>query len=116
MYALVTGCLPYRSAMFDDGPNENYVGSAKMLEIHDRLRDCTVRFGRSWTRLDEAKDFCRYLMEVDVDMRPTAEQALRHPWMAGFEKAKPVQTAGTTKLTFWGRTKVINHAPVLPML
>jgi calcium-dependent protein kinase len=84
MFLLVAGRFPYDDAIFDDEPNENYVGSPKMQEIYDKLKAFKVRFGKSWKHLDNAKDFCRVLLEFDVNKRPTAQEALQHPWMAKF--------------------------------
>jgi serine/threonine protein kinase len=86
MYGLMTKKLPFDDAIFDDEVNENWVGSSKMEEIHDKLRDAIgeVRFGEKWKDLDEAKEFCKVLLTVDVDKRPTASEALNHPWMAKF--------------------------------
>ena len=67
--------------MFDDGPNENYVGHPKMKGIYDRLEKRPVRFGRSWDQLPEAKEFCKKLMEFDVNKRLDAAEALMHPWI-----------------------------------
>jgi calcium-dependent protein kinase len=84
MFVLVAGRFPYDDDIFDDGPNENYVGSPKMQEIHDKLAKFKVRFGRSWEQLEDAKEFCKTLLEFDVDRRPSAEEALQHPWMRKF--------------------------------
>jgi len=81
MFVLVAGRFPYDDDIFDDGPNENYVGSPKMQEIHDKLEKFKVRFGRSWENLDEAREFCKWLLAFDVNARPDAEEALKHPWM-----------------------------------
>jgi calcium-dependent protein kinase len=81
MYVLVAGRFPYDDDTFDDGPNENYVGHPKMKEIHNRLKNYNVRFGRSWDELPEAKEFCRKLIEFDLDKRLDAAEALRHPWI-----------------------------------
>jgi serine/threonine protein kinase len=84
MFLLVAGRFPYDDAIFDDEPNENYVGSPKMQEIHDKIEKFKVRFGKSWKHLDVAMDFCKSLIAFDVDQRPTAEEAMNHPWMAKF--------------------------------
>jgi serine/threonine protein kinase len=88
MFLLVAGRFPYDDAIFDDEPNENYVGSPKMQEIHDKLAKFKVRFGKSWKHLDEAKDFCRALLAFDVNERITAAEALNHPWLAKFMEKK----------------------------
>jgi len=35
-------------------------------------------------QLEDARDFCKTLLEFDLAKRPTAEEALCHPWMAKF--------------------------------
>jgi calcium-dependent protein kinase len=47
MYLLIAGQFPFEHEIFDDKPNENYVGSPKMKEIHGKLHRYTVRFGRA---------------------------------------------------------------------
>ncbi len=32
---------------------------------------------------EEAKDFCRMLLQRDPAKRPTAKEALKHPWLRG---------------------------------
>lgn len=86
MYILIAGRFPYDDAIFDDGPNQNCVGHPKMHEIYDKLDKYNVRFGKSWQHLQQAKDFCRALLEFNVDERPNAEEALKHPWMAKFNE------------------------------
>jgi serine/threonine protein kinase len=90
MYVLVAGRFPYDDDIFDDGPNENYVGSPKMKEIYDKLAKYKVRFGRAWDHLPEAKEFCRALLTFDMGARPSADEALQHPWMkAHIDKDSP---------------------------
>jgi calcium-dependent protein kinase len=84
MYVLVTGRFPHDDEIFDDCANQNYVGHPKMQEIHDKLRKAEVSFGKSWRHMQEAKDFCKALLEFSVDKRPNAEEALKHPWMSTF--------------------------------
>ena len=43
LYVLIAGRFPYDDDIFDDGPNENYVGSPKMKEIYDKLAKYKVR-------------------------------------------------------------------------
>jgi serine/threonine protein kinase len=82
MFALIAGSMPFDDAIFDDCLNQNCVGHPKMQEIHDKLRRALpVSFGKSWKYMYQAQDFCGALLEFDVAKRPTAEEALRHPWM-----------------------------------
>jgi calcium-dependent protein kinase len=91
MFTIIAGRFPYDDAIFDDGLNQNFVGCPKMKEIYDKLQRFKVRFGRSWKRMDEAKEFCRALLQFDVDKRPSAEEALQHPWMQKFAESWPTQ-------------------------
>jgi calcium-dependent protein kinase len=84
LFVLVEGRFPFDDDIFDDEPGENYVGSPKMLEIHEKLRRAEVRFGETWEGLDLMKDFCQSLIKFDASERPTAKQALKHPWMKKF--------------------------------
>merc|ERR1719329_1462627 len=43
-YKLFSGRFPFKSAMFDDKPGENYVGSPKMKLIQDRLKHFHINF------------------------------------------------------------------------
>lgn len=105
MYLLITGRFPYDDDIFDDGPNENFVGHPKMHAIYDKLEKSVVRFGKSWRHMQDAKDFCKTLLEFSVDKRPKAEEALKHPWMAKFNeemKLPMVKEESATKAKFAG--------------
>jgi serine/threonine protein kinase len=83
LFLLIAGKYPYDDSIFDDTPNENYTGSPKMQEIYDKMRAFKVRWGSAWDSLPLAMEFCKWLMAFDVEKRPTAEQALGHPWITG---------------------------------
>jgi serine/threonine protein kinase len=84
MFLLISGRFPFDDEIFDDCANQNYPGHPKMQEIYDKLEKFEVRYGKSWKHMDQAKDFCKTLLEFSVDKRPNAEEALKHPWMAKF--------------------------------
>jgi len=83
MYVLIAGRFPYSDDIFDDGPNENYVGSPKMAEIYEKLRRASpkIRFGSAWKQLPEAAEFCKALIAFELNDRLDADQALAHPWI-----------------------------------
>jgi serine/threonine protein kinase len=85
MYLLIAGQFPFEHEIFDDKPNDNYVGSPKMAEIHARLGRAEVRFGRSFDPYPEAKDLCMSMLSFDANKRPDAAEALQHPWFRGRE-------------------------------
>jgi len=83
-YRLLTGKFPFKADMFDDKPGENWVGSPKMKEIRDRLRNFKIRFsGFSAFDRDEALcDLITGMLAVNEQDRPSAATALAHPWLA----------------------------------
>jgi calcium-dependent protein kinase len=81
MYVLIAGRFPYNDAIFDDGPNENFVGGPKMQQIYDKMASYKVRFGSAWEKLPEAAAFCQQLLAFDMSKRLDSEQALQHPWL-----------------------------------
>jgi serine/threonine protein kinase len=80
MYLLIARRFPFDDKLFDDGPNENYVGSPAMKKIHRKLQQYKVRFGSSFDPFPEARDLCMRMLEFDAQRRPDAAEALRHPW------------------------------------
>ncbi|GAA5970347.1 hypothetical protein JCM21900_001652 [Sporobolomyces salmonicolor] len=52
------------------------------LELANEARSTKLYFPRSWDPIsDQAKDFIRRLLTVDEDKRPSAAEALEHPWL-----------------------------------
>jgi serine/threonine protein kinase len=80
MYILMSGGYPHDYRIFDDEPDENFVGSPKMAEIHEKLGKFKVSFGRVWDPFPEARNLCEQMLQFDVEKRLDALQALRHPW------------------------------------
>jgi serine/threonine protein kinase len=93
MYVLITNRYPYDDTFFDHKPGENVAGSSKMVGIHRKLKAADVRFGTSWDGLDEAKGFCQWLLAFEAADRPTASEALKHPWIASGD-ARPSPPPG----------------------
>lgn len=93
MYLLIAKRYPYADDIFDDGPNENYVGSPKMKEIYGKMEKFQVKFKTTtWQPFPQAREFCKLLLSFDVNERPDTEEALQHPWiLAGGEE----QNGGT---------------------
>merc|ERR550539_1384656 len=83
MYKLLTGKFPTRTDIFDDLPGENWVGSPAMKRIQERLKSEKIDFGRApFDRSPVAADLASSLLRFDPNERPSAEEALRHPWFA----------------------------------
>ncbi|KAI9910070.1 hypothetical protein PsorP6_010738 [Peronosclerospora sorghi] len=65
-----------------------------------RTRIFKGRFGtryRAWNSiLPSAKDLIRNLLEIDPDKRPSAEQALQHPWLRNQSQVSPEPMKNST--------------------
>lgn len=67
-YILLTGVPPF------NGPSDH--------EIMKIIRTAEWSWGDTATSIpEEAKDFVAKLLQADPEARPTAEEALRHPWL-----------------------------------
>lgn len=78
-YRLISGKFPFKNAMFDDKPGENWVGSPKMKTIQDRLKHFTVDFSIApWPAEPHARDLVRWMLDNNEKSRPTAKQCLEH--------------------------------------
>jgi len=81
MYKLLTRKFPSRADIFDDQPGENWVGSPAMKRIQERLRTEKIDFDRPpLDKLPEASNLCSQMLCFDASERPSAEEALNHPW------------------------------------
>jgi calcium-dependent protein kinase len=81
-YALMCGRMPFSSSIFDDEENENYVGSPKMKEIHGKLENYKIWFGRFWDDFPDARHLCESMLAIDVKQRFDTHKAVRHPWFS----------------------------------
>lgn len=82
-YRLLTGRFPFNADLFDDKPGENWVGSPKMKEIRTKLCKCKIKWTyRAFEAEPRACDLLRAMLAMGEADRPTAAQALTHPWLA----------------------------------
>ncbi|KAG2453493.1 hypothetical protein HYH02_001713 [Chlamydomonas schloesseri] len=67
---------------FDDKKN---VYAPAITAIWRSVLNDELDFSKSWWAgiSDEAKDFCKLLLNRDPKLRPTAKEALKHPWLRG---------------------------------
>jgi len=80
-YRLICGKFPFKNAMFDDEPGENWVGSPKMKEIQNRLKHFHINFEHPpWPTEPKARELARWMLQNNEKDRPTAKQALEHPF------------------------------------
>lgn len=74
-YTILSGYSPFRAETIDDF----------LTEVEDR--GFVVYHERYWKTISrEAKDFINKMLDPDPDIRPTAAELLKHPWIAD-EKA-----------------------------
>lgn len=80
-YQLIAHVFPFDDSLFND-KGENTVGSVKMERLAAKLRQHELNFGLSVFASDPlAADFVQRLLHMKADMRPTASEALNHPWL-----------------------------------
>jgi len=93
-FRLLTGRFPYNRAIFDDEPGENWVGSPKMREIRGKLSNSRVEFDHAVFRSEPmAQDFIGSLLSNDQSSRPTAKEAMAHPWIRSVLEETTTKTA-----------------------
>jgi hypothetical protein len=91
-YRLISGRFPFKEAMFDDEPGENWVGSPKMKVIHDRLMHFKINFRQPpWPTEPEARELVEWMLSSVEKGRPTAQQCLDHRFfnVTGFSPKMP---------------------------
>lgn len=82
-YKLLTGQFPFRSAIFNDKPGENWVGSPKMRKIRARLCEEKVDWSHPvFLRENGPQSVIARMLAVDDRQRPTAREVLADPWLA----------------------------------
>lgn len=76
-HQLLTGKFPFDDRRNPSNPALSLVWRAILLEDVDMTRSY-------WAGIsDEAKDFIKMLLDKDPKKRPSARDALRHPWLQG---------------------------------
>lgn len=77
-YQLLTGKLPFNDHERRNDPSVSRVWRSILFDDVSNLWGRLRRYGVS----DQGVDFCRRLMMRDVYSRPSAQEALSHPWLA----------------------------------
>jgi Neu-associated kinase len=81
MYKLLTRRFPYKSAMFDDKPGENWVGSSAMERIWKRLKREKINFNHPvLDACPPAQILLKKMLAFEAQNRGTAEEALQSEW------------------------------------
>lgn len=106
-YQLLSGYLP-----FDDTRNPH---SPALSIIWRGILTEEPSFRRSaWQEVsDEAKDFIKILLNKEHEQRPTAKDALKHPWLqtsfhAG-KKSRPLSTTVVQRIQRYAQTNVLRR-------
>jgi serine/threonine protein kinase/Ca2+-binding EF-hand superfamily protein len=106
-YQLLSGYLP-----FDDVRNPH---SPALSLIWRGILTEEPSFRRSaWTEVSaEAKDFIKILLNKDPEQRPSAKDALKHPWLqTSFhvgKKARPLSTTVVQRIQRYAQTNVLRR-------
>lgn len=113
LYRVLTGRFPFNPALFDDAPGENYVGSPKMREIQLKLRQFEIDWACSPFGTEPlALDLCKSMLAKDGRRRPSADQALQHPWITeGLEATISSVVTVPLHTPPCSRPQSANHAP-----
>jgi len=89
-YWLLAGHPPFEPEIFDDSAGENRVGSPKMQEVAGRLRDARPCWQDAAAA---ARRLLQTMLAVPPHRRPSAKEALAHPWLAAAPAPMPVLAA-----------------------
>jgi len=82
-YKLLTGQFPFRGAIFDDKPGDNWVGSPKMKEIKDKLHDERLDWRHPVFGANPAlQHLLARMLSVNEAQRPSAREVLSDPWFS----------------------------------
>lgn len=94
-YRMLTGSFPFHSELFDDKPGENWVGSRAMQRIQYRLKTAKINWKWEVFRDDPlACDLVQRMLSVKANDRPTAAEALSHPWFTGVMPSTSLSCSG----------------------
>jgi serine/threonine protein kinase/Ca2+-binding EF-hand superfamily protein len=106
-YQLLSGYLP-----FDDVRNPH---SPALSLIWRGILTEEPSFRRSaWQEVsDEAKDFIKILLNKDPEQRPSAKDALKHPWLSttfhAGKKSRPLSTTVVQRIQRYAQTNVLRR-------
>eukprot|EP00928_Gymnodinium_smaydae_P042388 TRINITY_DN28555_c0_g1_i1.p1 TRINITY_DN28555_c0_g1~~TRINITY_DN28555_c0_g1_i1.p1 ORF type:complete len:656 (-),score=169.38 TRINITY_DN28555_c0_g1_i1:53-2020(-) len=81
-YLLLTGYFPFSESIFRSGRGENFVGSPSMEQVRAELLSYRVDWTRGILKQDlEARSFVASMLAMNRWNRPSAKEALSHPWL-----------------------------------
>jgi len=94
-YRLLTSKFPFKKDIFNDEAGENWVGSPKMKEIRDKLCKSKIDWShRVFTLEPNSRELLQAMLAVNEQQRPTADEALGHPWLVLRQRRHSVPNLG----------------------
>ena len=105
---LLTGRFPFDDRSSPFSPSLSKVWKSILCDELDLSK-------REWEGVtDEAKDFVKMLLVKDPKQRPTAKQALRHPWLSGAieerSQGKPLSLAVVQRIQRYGQGSLFKRS------
>jgi len=105
---LLTGRFPFDDRSSPFSPSLTKVWKSILCDELDLSK-------REWEGVsDEAKDFVKMLLVKDPKQRPTAKQALRHPWLSGAieerSQGKPLSLAVVQRIQRYGQGSLFKRS------
>ena len=107
-HQLLSGRLPFNDKRNLTNPALSSVLRSILTDKLDFNKSC-------WSDIsDDAKDFVKFLLNRDVAARPTAAQALAHPWLKGDvadrTKGRQLSTNVVQRIQRYGRADVLKRS------
>lgn len=107
-HQLLTGRFPFNDKSNAINPSLSKVWKSIITD--------EVDFSRShWEGIsDEAKDFVKFLLNKDPEKRPSAKEALKHPWLKGTiserSKGKPISLAVVQRIQRYSQASLFKRS------
>jgi len=89
-YKLLTGVFPFRCAIFDDEPGDNWVGSPKMKEIKGKIEDERLDWRHPvFGAYPGLQHLVARMLAANEHHRPSTREVLSDPWFMAAQPAVP---------------------------
>jgi len=90
-YSMVTDHFPFHQSIFDEHEGENRAGHPKMLEIAEKVVNSHIDWNHcKFKRQRGARNLIKKMLHSNPHMRPSAEEALKDPWLTGDATDTPI--------------------------
>jgi len=95
-YRLLTNRFPFKRSLFDDQAGDNWVGSPKMKDIREKLCRSNIDWShKAFISDPKAKDLLVSMLSIHEKMRPSADEALSHPWLSDRPRRSSMPSIGS---------------------